>query len=83
MSDVINTDYAQDMTQALDTIDLRGCVKALREWHEGYEELQAIPHAFALEFTDGQGPWSFFCDSEEDKVQPLHPHFDVLFSDSS
>lgn len=56
------------MSQALDIVDLRGRVRALKESYEGYEELEAIPHAFVLEFTDGPGPWSFFCDKEEDKV---------------
>ncbi|KAF7971272.1 hypothetical protein HWV62_21510 [Athelia sp. TMB] len=58
----------QDMSQALDIVDLGGRVSALKESYEGYEELEAIPHAFALEFTDGSGPWSFFCDTEEDKA---------------
>src|SRR6266436_5899366 len=55
----------------MDSIELRGRVSALREWHEGYEELEAIDYSFALEFKDGQGPWSMFCDSEEDKVRAL------------
>jgi len=59
----------KDMSHAVDSIELRGRVSALREWHEGYEELEAINHSFALEFDDGQGPWSLFCDSEEDKVR--------------
>jgi hypothetical protein len=53
----------------VDNVVLRGRVSALREWHEGYEELEALEHSFALEFNDGQGPWSLFCDSEEDKVR--------------
>lgn len=52
-------------------VELRGHVGALREWHEGYEELEYIPHSFAIEFTDGRGPWSMFSDSEEDKVREL------------
>jgi hypothetical protein len=57
------------MSHAVDNVVLRGRVSALREWHEGYEELEALEHSFALEFNDGQGPWSLFCDSEEDKVR--------------
>lgn len=58
----------QDLSHPVDSLELRGRVSTLREWHEGYEELEAIDHAFALEFNDSQGPWSMFCDSEEDKV---------------
>jgi MAP7 domain-containing protein 1 len=69
----------KDMSQPVDTVELRGRVSALREWHEAYEELEAIDHSFALEFTDGQGPWSMFCDSEDDKVRAFiisdrYPH---------
>jgi len=42
-------------------------VRGLREWNEGYEELEAIPHSFAVELEDG-APWLFFADSAEDKV---------------
>lgn len=56
------------MGQALESVELRGRISGLREWHEGYEELRALPHSFALEFKDGQGPWSIFLDSEEEKV---------------
>lgn len=56
------------MSQALESVELRDRVSGLREWHEGYEELEALPHSFALEFNDDQGPWSIFLDSEEDKV---------------
>jgi hypothetical protein len=60
------------MDQVLDSVDLRGRVKALKEWHEGYEELEAIPNSFAIEFKDGQGSWSMFSDSEEEKVNLFH-----------
>jgi hypothetical protein len=56
------------MSHALESVELRGRVIGLREWHEGYEELEALPHSFAIEFNDDQGPWSIFLDSEEDKV---------------
>ena len=45
-------------------------MSALREWYEGYEELESIDHSFVVEFKD-QEPWSMFCDSEEDKVRLL------------
>jgi hypothetical protein len=45
---------------------------AIREWDEGFEELQSIPHSFSFVFQDGGEPWSFYTDSEEEKVrQPL------------
>jgi hypothetical protein len=52
----------------LDSFDLRGLVSGLKEWNQGYEELESIPYSFAVEFKDGQGSWSMFADSEEEKV---------------
>lgn len=46
-----------------------GRVAAVKEPHEGHEELEAIPHAFAVEFNDGENAWSMFCDTEGDKVR--------------
>lgn len=45
-----------------------GRIRAIKEPDEGYDELEAIPHAFAVEFRDGEGPWSMYCDNAEDKV---------------
>ena len=56
------------MQQFLDKVELRGTIRGLREWNEGYEDLEAIPHSFAIEFKDGRGHWSMFSDSEEEKV---------------
>jgi hypothetical protein len=53
---------------ALDKIQLRGHLHSLKEWYEGFEELEAIPHSFVILFHDGQGAWSMFTDSEEEKV---------------
>jgi hypothetical protein len=64
---VSKTDGRQDVSQIVDRIDLKG-VKAMKEWNQGYEELEAIPHSFAIEFKDGQGSWSMFADSEDEKV---------------
>jgi MAP7 domain-containing protein 1 len=58
---------AQDTHTILDQVDLYNRVDSLREWFEGYEELKAIPHSFAIQFRDGQGSWSVFSDSEEEK----------------
>jgi hypothetical protein len=57
------------MLQVVDRLDLRG-VKALKEWNEGYEDLEAIPHSFAIEFKDGQGAWGMYADTREEKVSP-------------
>lgn len=58
----------KEMDQALDQLTLRGKVSGLREWNEGYEELKALPHSFAVEFKDGRGSWSMYTDTEDDKV---------------
>lgn len=59
----------QDRAQPLDIMDLTGGrVRAIREPRDGFEELEAISHSFAVEFQDGDGPWSMFADSGEDKV---------------
>ena len=57
----------QDVDQLTDRIELKG-IKAMKEWYQGYEELEAIPHSFAIEFRDGQGSWAMFADSAEEKV---------------
>lgn len=61
----------KDMAQHLDQVELRGKLRALKEWNEGYEELESIPHSFAIEFTDERGPWSAFADNEEEKYKLL------------
>jgi len=50
----------------LDSIELSH-VKAVCEWQDGFEELKAIPTAFAIVFNDGHGPWSFYSDTPKDK----------------
>ena len=51
-----------------------GRIVGIKEPHEGHEELEAIPHAFAVEFNDGEDAWCMFCDTEEDKVCALIAH---------
>ncbi|KAJ7115807.1 hypothetical protein C8R44DRAFT_793337 [Mycena epipterygia] len=60
-----------DSNQVLDQIDLRGQIRGLREWNEGYEDLKAIPFSFAVEFNGTREPWSMFSDSEEEKYKLL------------
>lgn len=59
--------HGQDLTQTVDKLDVRGAVRALKEPKDGYEDLEAIPFSFAIEFHD-RGAWSVFADSEEEKV---------------
>ena len=51
------------MANRLDLIPLKGHLKRISEHHD---ELQAIPHSFALEFADGDISL-FFCDTNDDK----------------
>ncbi len=50
----------------IDSFELRGSVTGVKEWAQGYDDLRAIPHSFAVEFID-EPAWLFFADSEEDK----------------
>jgi hypothetical protein len=56
----------QEITTPIHALELSR-VRALREWHEGYDELEAIPNSFAVELQD-DAPCLFFADSAEDKV---------------
>jgi MAP7 domain-containing protein 1 len=47
---------------------LRGNVLSLKEWNEGYEDLEAIPFSFVVEFKIERKHWAMYADSEEDKV---------------
>ncbi|RPD64307.1 hypothetical protein L226DRAFT_533598 [Lentinus tigrinus ALCF2SS1-7] len=57
-------------SQPLETIQLSS-IKRIREWQDGFEELQSIPNSFALEIKDMHDPWSMFTDSSEDKENLL------------
>ncbi|KAJ7050473.1 hypothetical protein C8F01DRAFT_1178512, partial [Mycena amicta] len=61
----------KDLTQVLEQVDLRGQIRALREWYEGFEDLKAIPFSFAVEFKGERELWSMFTDSEEAKYKFL------------
>ena len=56
------------MSTSLEEVDLRGQVRGLREWNEGYDYLEAIAFSFVVEFRDNTDNWSMFADSEEEKV---------------
>jgi len=55
------------MNQVLDEVELKGLLSALCEPNEGFEELEALPHSFAVKFKDGH-IWSMFGDTEEQKA---------------
>jgi hypothetical protein len=48
--------------------DLKGQVRGLKEWNEGYDDLEAIAFSFVVEFRDDRLHWAMFADSEEEKV---------------
>ncbi|KAG8831393.1 hypothetical protein FRC17_003219, partial [Serendipita sp. 399] len=57
---------AEETHKIVDSFELQGYVTGVKEWNQGYDDLRAIPHSFAVEFID-QPSWLFFADSEEDK----------------
>ncbi|CAK5267596.1 unnamed protein product [Mycena citricolor] len=61
----------KDANQVIDQVNLRGQIRAVREWNEGYEDLKAIPFSFAVEFVGDDQPWSLFSDTEEEKYKLL------------
>ncbi|KAG0699728.1 hypothetical protein DFH29DRAFT_877106 [Suillus ampliporus] len=67
----------REVAKPLDVLPLDGRVDSLAEWYEGFEELEAIPHSFALRFVDGV-EWRMFADSAEEKDRLL-----VLLSEAA
>ncbi|KAF9523048.1 hypothetical protein CPB83DRAFT_65312 [Crepidotus variabilis] len=63
--------HPNDTQPALDQAELKGNLKALKEWREGYEDLEAIPYSFVVEFKDGREVWSMYADSEGEKYKIL------------
>ncbi|KAF9478270.1 hypothetical protein BDN70DRAFT_880130 [Pholiota conissans] len=51
--------------------NLEGQVRGLKEWNEGYDELEAIAFSFVVEFKDDRLHWAMFADSEEEKYKIL------------
>jgi len=56
----------EEIAQPLETVNMR-TLRHIREWQEGYEELEGVPNSFAVEFGDGRDAWSMFADSVQDK----------------
>lgn len=61
----------QELGKVLDTIELQGRLRGVKEWSDGFEELRAIEHSFALDFGDLQEPISAYTDSAREKVSLL------------
>ncbi|KAH7883419.1 hypothetical protein F5I97DRAFT_242708 [Phlebopus sp. FC_14] len=59
-----------DTSRAMDVVNMDGRVDSLNEWYEGFEELEAIPHSFALRFVDRQS-WLMYADTAEEKDKLL------------
>ncbi|KAG1810051.1 uncharacterized protein HD556DRAFT_23162 [Suillus plorans] len=66
-----------EVVKPLDILPLYGRIDSLAEWYEGFEELEAISHSFALRFVDGV-EWRMFADSAEEKDRLL-----VLLSEAA
>ncbi|KAI5987604.1 hypothetical protein EDD15DRAFT_2291985 [Pisolithus albus] len=60
----------KDTAHPIDIVELDNRTEALHEWYEGFEELEAIPHSFAIQFVHGQS-WFMYADNEEDKERLL------------
>lgn len=58
----------QDNNRPLERIELRSQVEGVKEWWEGFEELKAIPHSFAIVLKHGRGHIAVFMDLATDKV---------------
>ncbi|KAN0126066.1 hypothetical protein V8E53_015405 [Lactarius tabidus] len=58
----------KDITGApLDVVLLKDAKPCVKEWYEGFEELRAIPHSFALILRNGESSMMFFSDSNTEK----------------
>ncbi|KAH0828917.1 hypothetical protein J3R83DRAFT_2338 [Lanmaoa asiatica] len=63
----------RDSTRSVDLIHLDGRIESFNEWYEGFEELEAIPHSFAVKFVDGR-TWLMYADTEQDKARSGSSH---------
>ena len=55
----------------LGNVELKGRLRAVKEWSDGFEELRAIEHSFVLDFGDLQEPVSAYTDTAREKVSLL------------
>ncbi|KAI8996348.1 hypothetical protein BD414DRAFT_520267 [Trametes punicea] len=61
---------AEDDSQLIESIGMSS-IQRIREWQEGFEELEAIPNSFALELQGSREPRNMFTDNAEDKENLL------------
>ncbi|KAI6043536.1 hypothetical protein EDC04DRAFT_714191 [Pisolithus marmoratus] len=59
-----------DTAHPIDIVELDSRTEGLHEWYEGFEELEAIPHSFAVQFVHDES-WFMYADNEEDKERLL------------
>ncbi|KAI6145380.1 hypothetical protein BKA82DRAFT_995470 [Pisolithus tinctorius] len=59
-----------DTAHPIDIVELDNRTEGLHEWYEGFEELRAIPHSFAIQFVHGRS-WFMYADAEEEKDRLL------------
>ncbi|KAL4079027.1 hypothetical protein J3A83DRAFT_4206424 [Scleroderma citrinum] len=59
-----------DTAHPIDTVKLDGRAEGLHDWYEGFEELETIPHSFAVKFVDKQS-WFMYTDNEVEKDKLL------------
>jgi hypothetical protein len=71
----------QDVNHPVDTLQITS-IDALHHWDEGHEELEFIPHSFAVVLKDGQGLWSMYADSEDEKVRYQFSHSQITGGDT-
>lgn len=58
----------KDITGApLDVVLLKDAKPCVKEWYEGFEELRAIPHSFALILGNSESSMMFFSDTNTEK----------------
>ncbi|KAH9074789.1 hypothetical protein EDB83DRAFT_1870110 [Lactarius deliciosus] len=70
MTDTLIRFYNKDKDVAgvpVDVVVLKGAKPSVKEWYEGFEELRAIPHSFALILGSGESPMMLFSDTSAEK----------------
>jgi len=58
----------KDLSKVLDTVELTGRIAGVKEWSDGFEELRAMPHSFAVVFSGSQESLSAYTDSSREKA---------------
>jgi len=58
----------KDLSKVLDSVELSGQVVGVKEWSDGFEELRAMPHSFAIVFAGHRDPMLAYTDSSREKA---------------